>query len=103
MRFLLGLFLTVLAYNANALEFVNLKDDQAVRANNGVLRIEVQSDVGYGILMDGRLIGVGPHGQPTVHMVRDVDRGTHTLTLREGSEVRREITIHVLRVNKNFP
>jgi len=100
-RLIITAFLVLFSSSAIASSFVNVKDDQVIRANGGQVVIVVD---GLSILsFDGESLDfsesvISGNGKlQTVYTINDVDRGTHELTVtdEQGSET---ITVHVQRV-----
>ena len=81
--------------------FVNLVNDDAIRANNGDITVTVNVRGYQELLLDGEPVDLNlvSNGFNVSYVISNVDRGTHTLTLvtDSGEET---ITIHVLRVHK---
>lgn len=93
------LFSTVLCY-AEA-RFVNVADDRAIRANNGVVDIQVRADESYIISMsdqNARFVFVQMEDDVAVHRFENVSRGTHTIKMVTSSGEVTEIKVHILRV-----
>lgn len=79
--------------------FVNVEDDQAIRANGGSVEIKVESTKPYLLRLSDEVFVVDPKEQVTSHTFENVDRGTHKLELVSDG-VKQSITIHVLRVHR---
>lgn len=102
MRYLILLAALLFAPIANAAEIINLKDDEAVRSNEGTLVIEVEADKPFSLLIDSQV--VQPYHTPTVPVtvftLYNVDRGTHLLQVVSEDKVN-QIFIHMLRAHAN--
>lgn len=93
--------LLVVSSWAQAFEFIGIADDEAIRANSGNLWFQVNAEVPYTLYHNDEVV---IHRDPGVnsHAFSNLDRGTHTFEIVSANE-RKKITVHVLRVHRNFP
>lgn len=91
------------------LHFIDLADEQAIRANNGDLTVTVAIDPPLKPTQRLQLLLNGqPHGVPgtsTRFELQSLDRGTHTLAVRllehdQTVQTSAPVTVHVLRVHR---
>lgn len=95
------LFLGATAFAAPTV--VDLENDQAIRANNGVVEFTVRSDSPFAVFLDGKIVALGGSdtSETTLVTLTDVDRGTRVLRVQEDNPdgPYTELTVHVLRVS----
>jgi len=97
---IIAALLFTLTANAET-RFVNIADDRAIRANNGVVDVQVRSDESYIISMsdeNARFVFVHTDDDVTTHRFENVSRGTHVVKLVTASGEVQEVTVHILRV-----
>jgi hypothetical protein len=95
------LFLLPAMVSHSETRFINVADNRAIRANNGVVDIQVRSDESYVISIsdeNARFVFVQTDEDITTHRFENVARGTHTIKMITASGEVIEITVHILRV-----
>ncbi len=98
MKYLVLLTLLLSPLSAAALEFSNLKDKQAIRANNGDVTLEIKADEPFELHVDGVKVN-NFKGEDTTITLMNMDRGAHTLILK-SDQTATGILVHVLRVHR---
>ena len=94
-----ALILTALLFSMSAFAatLTNIEDQTAIRANNGDVLVEVESDTPFTLYVDGEQ---GMEFQPDDTIILpNMDRGMHVIRLETDGESQ-EVTVFILRVHR---